>query len=461
MAEPGESQDSADEKINPSGGRRSRAFRVSATAITVGGARGTLMLGTLLTVPLVLRELGQAQLGVWLTLVTFTTLLGFADLGLGNGVMTTVAEASAANDHAQIRSVVTNGYAALTGVAFVVGLAVLLAGAATDFSAVLGLPARDEGVHMGVTISALLFVATTPFTITEKMQWGLQQGYIAGMWGLAASMVTIGAVVLALAVGWGFRGIAIVYTGVPLLFAMANTVWSFMARFSALRPRRSHIALNSMVELLGIGGWYFMLQLSAALAFSSDNIVVAAALGAESVPQLAIPARLFGLVSFGITLFLRPLWPEYARAIAGNEIAWVRRTLYRSTILSGGLALAGSLFVLAVGREITSILIGPSAVPEYGLFWWLSALTVATTVGTAISMLYNAASIIRFQAFVALVMTALVVVGKVALAGKLGVVGVVAATAVGYVAVVGPAMIWYTPHVLARLDTYRGRGFRR
>jgi O-antigen/teichoic acid export membrane protein len=426
-------------------------WRVGGTAVSNGAAKGVLLVGTLLTVPLVLDAIGNEGLGVWLTLVTVTSVLGFADLGLGNGIMTEVAGATTSRSEEKIRSTVAAGYALLVSVAIVMLVVLGASTAFVDLSSLFGLESPDADLSRGITVFLVLFLVGIPLSVTEKLQWGLQRGYVAGVWALASALTTIFGVIAAALLDLGLTGLAIAYAGTPILFGLSNTVWSFAWWRPDLCPRRAHVRRAQMRELWTIGALYFVLQLSAALAFAADNFIVAMTLGPDRVPDLAVPARLFGLVTFALGLLLRPMWPEYTRAISLGRVSWVERTTIRSLVLVTGVAALASAGLLLFGSVLTSALTRGTVTASLALLSALGFTTVVVAAGNALSMLYNAVGAMRFQATVALAMAAVVLILKITLVGPLGVTGVALGGAVGYTMISGTAFAWYTPGVFRRL----------
>jgi O-antigen/teichoic acid export membrane protein len=320
-----------------------------------------------------------------------------------------------------------------------------------DISRLFGLQAPDADVARGITVFLMLFLLGIPLSVTEKLQWGLQRGYIAGIWALAAAISTTLGIALAALLGFGLTGLAIAYAGTPILFGLCNTIWSFVWRWPNFRPRITYVQRSHIRELLQVGGLYFVLQLSAALAFAADNFIVAMTLGPDQVPDLAVPARLFGLVTFALGLLLRPMWPEYARAIGLGRAAWVERTTLRSLVLATGAAALASAALVWSGSTLTSALTEGTVHASPALLLALGASAIVVTAGNAISMLYNAVGALRFQAVTALAMAAVVLTLKIKLVGPMGVTGVALGCAVGYPAISGTAFMWYTPRVFSRL----------
>ncbi len=88
-------------------------------------ARGVGLLTTLISVPLALSYLGVDRYGLWMTISSFAVLLSFADMGLGNGLLSAIAEADGKGDTAAAHRYVSTAFYMLGGLAF--GFGALLA----------------------------------------------------------------------------------------------------------------------------------------------------------------------------------------------------------------------------------------------------------------------------------------------------------------------------------------------
>src|SRR5580693_5619124 len=90
--------------------RLRRALLTSATAVI---ARVISMAGPLITVPIVIRYLGQEQYGLWMTVTSLIGMFIFADLGLGNGLMTAISQADGRGDTQESRRCIASTLFAL------------------------------------------------------------------------------------------------------------------------------------------------------------------------------------------------------------------------------------------------------------------------------------------------------------------------------------------------------------
>ena len=94
---------------------RMRRILISAVAAAAGKALS--VLSALISVPLTFRYLGPERFGVWMIISSFSILFSFADLGIGNGIMTAVASANGTNDRISQRSTISSGYSFLISIA--------------------------------------------------------------------------------------------------------------------------------------------------------------------------------------------------------------------------------------------------------------------------------------------------------------------------------------------------------
>ena len=60
--------------------------------------------------------LGNERFGLWMAISSVLAMANFADFGIGNGVLNTVADAFGKNDFDRIRAAISSGFAVLSAV---------------------------------------------------------------------------------------------------------------------------------------------------------------------------------------------------------------------------------------------------------------------------------------------------------------------------------------------------------
>src|ERR1700737_1142079 len=173
---------------------RQRYRRAAATAVASVIARGIAIATSLISIPLTLHYLGTDQYGFWVTLTSFTTLLVFADLGIGNGLLNMISEAYGRDDAQGAHRYVSSAFYMLLAV----GVVILLAFAATysivPWARVFNLtsPAAISEAGPAVMVFLVCFVLNLPLGIVQRVQFGYQQGYLTNAWQAVGRVLSFG-----------------------------------------------------------------------------------------------------------------------------------------------------------------------------------------------------------------------------------------------------------------------------
>ena len=110
---------------------------------------------------------------------------------------------------------------------------------------------------------------------------------------------------------------------------------------------------------------FFILQISVTVASRSDVVVAARVLSPEAAAEYSVALRLFFLAPTTLAMAMLPLWPAYAEAITRGDIAWVRSTLIRSTLIGVGISSASSAVLIVFGRDLLRVWVGPVFDPPF------------------------------------------------------------------------------------------------
>jgi O-antigen/teichoic acid export membrane protein len=308
-----------------------RYRRVFWTAVAFGIAR-VVSLGTMvISYPIAMRYLGEERFGLWVTLSSLVILMGFADLGVGNGLLNAIAGASGRDDTPAIRRYVSSAFVILSLIAVCFVLCFVVVDQFVAWADVFNLKthlARRE-CERALEVLACCFALSIPAGIVQRTQTGLQLGFLANLWQAAASGLALLAVLLAIHLELGLPWLTGAVVGVPALVAVVNGV-TFFGRRRAIAPTPSMIARPAMIEIARAGLLFLLLQLAVSVAYTSDNIVIARVLGADVVPYFAVPEKLFSVIPLVLGMVLMPLWPAYGEAAARGDGDWIRRVFVKS-----------------------------------------------------------------------------------------------------------------------------------
>lgn len=434
------------------GTERNRRAVLTGSVATV--ARVVQVGSSLITVPLTLKYLGKERFGLWMTISSVLAMAAFADFGIGNGVLNTVAKAFGKDDMEGIRKAVSSGFAILNMIA---GLLLILFFTFYrlvnwgDFFRVASPQARSEA-GPALAVFATCFALNISMDVVQRVQLGLQQGYRFGLWQLCGSVVGFIGVLAGIWLHVSLPILVVAIAGAPIFATILNAIHFFGFVRPDLRPTREFVASNVISQIARLGGLFFVLQVAVAISYSADNFIIARTLGAVNVPEYSIPQRMFALITMMSAMLVSPLWPAYSEAISRGHIAWVRHTLGRSLLIVLVLTSTASITLLLMAHRLIHWWVGSSIHPPILLLAGLAIWTVTACCGDALAMFLNGGELMQFQVVIATIFGMVCVITKVFFVRHLGIIGVPWATFISYSFLVAFPCAVYVPRFFRRLD---------
>lgn len=432
---------------------RERYRRAFLAGIASAAARGVSILTVLISIPVTLKYLGVERFSVWMTVTSLTTLVAFADFGLGNGLMNMVARCHAEGDTEGVRSYTSAALMTLGGLALLLVLASLMASPSIPWASWLAVDPRQlPAVELTrvMTVFVICLAVGIPVNVVQKVQLALQLGYLASLWQLAASAAGLLCLLVAVALRAPLSWLVAASLGTPSLVLAVGGVIFWTRQRPAERPTLVLAKWSHALELARWGALFFVIQVAGAVAFGSDTLIIAHVLGPQAVAQYSVVARLIdGLVMMS-GLFLMPLWPAYTDAYARGDDLWIKKTLANSLRVTV-IATAGMGVVLVgLSRPLTLLWVGSRVDYSVALFAMFSVWGVFKATGNALSIFLNGVGWIGFQALVATLFACAVIPLKVLFARELGVIGVPLALTLAYFVIIGVPYAWRMPRIFAR-----------
>jgi O-antigen/teichoic acid export membrane protein len=418
--------------VSGSTARYRRSISGSLSAVL---ARGLGVALSFVVIPVVLRSAGPERFGIWATIVSMTVVMTFADLGIGNGLVTMLGGSMARGDVVASQRLTSSGFAAMlyVSVGLVAVLPLLFVVPWAEVFDVRGTPVASE-VMAAMAVFGAVLILTVPLTLGRRIQLGIQESHLDGVWLASGTALGAGGLLVAAHLHASLPWLVGASMGGPLV-AHALQFWRLIQRRPSLRPRLQLRDSATVRMLARLGLSFFLLQLSGSLLFSFDNLIVASLLGANVVSDFAVQAQPFIWINGLVGVLLIPLWPAYAEVFATGDIEWARTALIRSVFLVGTAAAIASGLVVVFADTLFGFWVGGTVALDRELLLGFAAVSVMAAVGSALSIFLNAAGLLRFQVATGLITSAVALIGKVTGAVAWGSAGVVGATAIAYFAI--------------------------
>jgi O-antigen/teichoic acid export membrane protein len=419
---------SSDHSTSTAEGRsKERYRRALLTTLASGLARAISIVTGLISVPLTLHYLGIERYGLWMTISAVIAALGFSDLGISNGLMNGIAQAHGRNDRLLARQYVSSAFFFLVAVALALGACFAVSYPWVPWGALFRVQSAQAISEAGPAVAAFVicFLLNIPAGLASRVQAGYQEGFIANLWAAFGSALCLVFLLLAIHIHGSLALLVLAMAGAPILALLANGVIQFGIQRPWLLPSWRYVNSGVSKSLLRLGFLFFSLQLASAIGYSSDTVVLTRMLGAEAVSQYSIPFRLFSLIAIVVSFLITPLWPAYAEALEKGDHHWIRRTLYRSLILTATVSAVMSGALVLFGAKIISLWVGPNIRPSTLLLVGLGLWGVVSAVSSTVSVFLNGISVVRFQIYLAAVGSVTNIVASVYLTRRIGIPGVV------------------------------------
>jgi O-antigen/teichoic acid export membrane protein len=351
-----------------------------------------------ISVPLTLRYLGPERYGMWMTISSLLAVLSFADLGVGNGLVSSIASSAGKDDSTTMGRLVSSAFYMLLGIALIIVFSFVIAYSFVPWDKVFAVSSQDAAREAGPSVLAFMmcFAIGLPFTIVQRLQMGLQESWRSNVWQAAGSVFSLAGILIAVRLRLGVTALVVAMSGGPVLASMLNTLIEFASRRPELRPTLGNVDFHTWTTLIRSSAIFVALQLCLIVATGTDSMVIAQVDGASSVSSYSVMYKLFTIASV-FTLFVNPLWPALGESLSRGDHAWARTAMNRAITLCVivGLLLSAALFLFA--QTIVKAWAGPAVVPDMVLVGGFSAWILVVAYGGPLSTLLNNKQFLRFQ----------------------------------------------------------------
>jgi O-antigen/teichoic acid export membrane protein len=403
------------------------SFAAIARMVQVGSS--------LITVPLTLSYLGKERFGLWMTVSSVLAMASFADFGVGNGVLNTVAKALGKDDLEAQRKAISSGFAILSSIAVFLLLLFFSIFRFVDWGNFFRVTSSQARLDAGpaIAVFATCFALNISVDVVQRVQLGLQQGYRYSMWQLCGSLLGFMGLLCGIWLHASLAALILALAGAPVLATCINAIHFFGFVRHDLRPSARLVSRETISQIARLGFLFFVLQVVSAISFSADNFIIARTLGAVNVPEYSIPQRLFAFITMISGMLVTPLWPAYGEAIARGHMSWVRHTLRKSLLLVLGASSIASFALLLLSPTLLRWWVGSRVHPTFLLLAGFATWTVLSCCGDALAAFLNGAEVIKFQMVVASLFGIGCVTTKILLIRTVGIVAIPWSTAFAYV----------------------------
>jgi O-antigen/teichoic acid export membrane protein len=242
----------------------------------------------LVLIPLYTRLLGHAVYGQWLMIQSVAVYLGLGNFGTAQSVGNRITESVAGGKREELGQTVSTAFIGYGMVAVV--LAIVCAGSAHwifhDVSA-----EGDAHVALAFVILTIMLLSSWPLRMGALVLRGFERVDQDQAVSAGSSILRLIGTAAVLYGGMKLVGVALVQGGTTLLYGLGVSILA--ARFTPeARPRIARFSRRILRSLAKPSLSFFIMDASATLNFSVDNLVIGYVLGTTMVTAYSVPYRM-------------------------------------------------------------------------------------------------------------------------------------------------------------------------
>ena len=342
---------------------------------------------SIITMPVLLSDLGKEGLGLWLIALSVIGMISFANAGLSTSLVTAIGRASVDASDEMICRLTSCATLIALGSGAAVAAIVLPAALMIDWHWVLNLSSEIKPEDVTRLFVVLMAICTFGFVayVPRQIMIARLHGYLAYAVDLVGIVAGAGLMLFALHLGKALWVIALAFI-LPQYLALGILGLVYLRRERIPLLSRAHIDRATLSSLGRESAKFTAYQASYAISSQSDILLVGIVLGAPATAAYGIAQRIFSLPVLFVTAVNQALWPELARADANREDARVARIHSRMLYLGTSAALATAL-VLAFGYKLLVTLWLGRFVPTdplilEGMVCWVLVTSLVNTMDT-------------------------------------------------------------------------------
>lgn len=291
------------------------------------------MIVNLVYIPIVLKYLGVEKYGVWSTLLSILSWIGYLDIGIGNGLRNKLTASIAKKDIALSKRYISSTYAITFFIMIGFTFIAWIFSGYISWGNILGADNLDENLVLIIRLSIAFTAFNFVLSICRNVLFALQKASVVSLLEPITQMLNLsGVLILSSVSNNDLLLIACIYGSSMILTNLIASL-ALYSKYKELRPAVCDVSLKTGGSLVNLGIQFFIIQLCALVLFTTDNLIISNLYGAIDVTPYSTVNRLFNAVAMMFTAVLAPIWSSVTKAKVENNYEWMNRLIKKLWLL--------------------------------------------------------------------------------------------------------------------------------
>lgn len=385
---------------------------------------------TFLTMPIIIKLLGDEWYGIWVVVGTFMGYFGVLDFGLTSATTRYLAKHWKGNDQAEIAKTITTsftGFCILSCVALVLaGLSILLAPYFLDSEVSI------TNIQIVLLILALDLAIAFPVSVYQAVLMVEMRNDLIGTIKIVQSLIKVPLVYWLVSVDGNIIHVALMTFGLNLLMRFM-IIWKALSYLDNKALQLKSFSWRALEKYFHFGKFTFLGQIGDLIRFRLDVVVIAGYLGSALVVPYEIALQLNRIASQAVSNVVSGSQPVFTNYYAEGRMDLVREKLLFLTRVNVFVSTILAASLLLVAQSLISIWVGDKYLSAYMPLIILCMLTPLGIGQNAAVQVFYAMSKHKYYAYVNLCEAGANLLISIMLVERYGLVGVALGTAIPFI----------------------------
>ena len=343
------------------------------------------MLVGIVSQPMLLKQLGISEFGIWILTLNILTYIGNSNVGIPGAALVYISKSK----NSEIKKdIVKKSFILLLIISVIVaGIFTLIIKTIPQWYLFMGdFDSQFYSViKYTITISIILLLIRLPLQLAQSAFSGYQDIHINKFYETINAIVPFLALVLIVILDKQIIALAI-FTGIGYIIvnfmATIHLVLKYKYFKKDVKGKSTYIKdFIKYSDLLKSGWGFFILGIGSVLIYNTDNLVISNFVGADKIPSYNFAFKLYQMAVQIMNIFTGISMPLYGNALVNNDYKWLKSIYTNMTtifpIFAGAIWIGGML----IGRDILDIWSRDKNIfGGYALLFILGAFTYSLSI---------------------------------------------------------------------------------
>ncbi len=400
-----------------------------------------------ITVPLMIKYLGNELYGIWATFLSLASWIVLFDVGIGNGLKNKISELLANNLIEDVKKYISTSYIVLGFISFGLLVLFLVISNYVNWQIIFNSSILSNNDFKNIVNIFFFFILLNFWLgLINQIFNGYQRtSLVVFNQFLSNLLVLIFTYILYIYFEKSLYKLSLIY-GLSLMITNLSLSFWFFFKNKEIIPSSKFFDITYVKSISSLGLKFFIIQIAVIVIFTTDKILIIQLFGPQHVTTYDVVFKLFSVITLIHSLISMPLWPAYTDAYYKGDVNWIKKMLFVQLKLYMFFTIATIILIISAKR-IIQVWIGDVSDIDNMLIIAIGIFTIISIWNNIFAYFVNAINKIELQLKISIISMFINIPLSIILVKHFhtGVYGIVIATcfSLSLFALLGPVQVLY------------------